>query len=63
MKREPKMSPISSAPKDDVLDLWSPTYGWVKNVWWDEQGPEPEDGWVTICPRPFTGWRKAKVAA
>ena len=62
MKREPKMNPISTAPKDALVDLWSPTFGWVKNVWWDDDWPEA-DGWVTVCPRPFLGWRKAKVAA
>ena len=64
MKRAPKMQPMDTAPKDgSVIDLWSPQFGWDRNVWWsDDGGPEPDDGWVTICPRPFTGWRKARAA-
>lgn len=64
MKPEPKtMRPMETAPRDgSVVDLWSPTYGWQRDIWWDDEGPEPGDGWITICPRPFVGWRKARAA-
>jgi hypothetical protein len=56
-----KLKPMETAPLDgSLVDLWSPIFGWERNVWWDEKGgPEEGDNWITICPRPFTGWRKA----
>jgi hypothetical protein len=49
--------PMKDAPKDGtIIDLFHEQYGWVTDVWWDEQ-----DGiWVTACPSPFAGWRSTK---
>lgn len=53
MKTPKVVRPINTAPRDGTpIDLWSPTFGWVKDVWFDA-----DDGWITLCPPPFTGWR------
>lgn len=55
-KRPATLRPMDEAPKDGaIIDLWRDDTGWVREVWFDP-GFEP-DGWVTICPRPFVGWR------
>lgn len=57
-KPAPKAAkPINDAPKDGtIIDLWSPYFGWVRDVWWDEA----DAIWVTACPAPYTGWRLSK---
>lgn len=58
LKPTPKTAkPINDAPKDGtIIDLWSPYFGWVRDVWWDKD----DAIWVTACPAPFTGWRLSK---
>jgi hypothetical protein len=55
-KRPARLKPMFSSPQDgSIIDLWHDDYGWIKEVWFDASfGP---DGWVTTCPRPFSGWR------
>lgn len=68
MRKQPKsLRPMMTAPRDGTpIDLWSPNCGWVKDIWWDkdviddDDYPEAEDGWVTLGPRPFVGWRPIK---
>lgn len=53
MKEPKNLRPIDTVPRDGTpIDLWRPGTGWVTDVWWDK-----DDGWVTLCPPPFTGWR------
>ena len=61
MRQRPKSArPMSDAPKDGaIIDLWSDTCGWVSDVWFYADFEQP-DGWVTICPRPFSGWRRSR---
>lgn len=60
MKKRPNnLLPMKSAPKDGtIIDLWRDNTGWVESVWFDAD--YPPDGWVTICPRSFAGWRLSK---
>lgn len=57
MKKRPKsVRPMDTAPKDGtIIDLWRDDCGWIKEVWFDAEFAA--DGWTTICPRPFVGWR------
>lgn len=62
MKKQPaNLRPMDEAPRDGTpIDIWSDSAGWVRVVWFDaDYGP---DGWVTICPRPFVGWRHSRYA-
>ena len=58
LKPTPKVAKLMAyAPKDGtIVDLWSPYFGWIETVWWDEE----DSIWVTACPAPFTGWRLSK---
>lgn len=58
-KRPAHLQPMTDAPKDGtIIDIWRDDTGWVRDVWHDlDYGP---DGWVTICPRPFVGWRLSR---
>lgn len=58
-KRPANLSDMASAPRDGtIIDIWRDDCGWVFDVWFDaDYGP---DGWVTICPRPFVGWRLSR---
>lgn len=61
-KRPATLRPMDEAPKDGtIIDLWRDDTGWVRDVWFDPAFAihEEPDGWVTICPRPFVGWRPA----
>lgn len=67
-KRKPKTPPtmrsMDTAPTDGTpIDLWSPHYGWLVGVWFDPafESEGYGDGWVTGCPRPFTGWREVTI--
>ncbi len=62
-KRPTTLRPMDEAPTDGtIIDLWRDDTGWVRDVWFDPahaiyDGP---DGWVTLCPRPFVGWRLSR---
>lgn len=65
-KRPTTLRPMDEAPTDGtIIDIWRDDTGWVRDVWFDHdyainEGP---DGWVTICPRPFVGWRHSRTVA
>lgn len=59
--RPKDLEPIETAPTDGtVVDFWRSDCGWIEDVWFDRDGGPEGDGWVTIAPRPFEGWRLAR---